>query len=205
MALHGGDGISTGHQARTLKLPGASQPAEDCTGTDASAGHGLKGGSLGPSGRLGLWFEDSSPAWGQSRGRDGSRAAGAPPTRSPSCARMLLSGWGDGLAAFLRERPAVMPQCPPGPRPAVARGGGHRNFSTKEGYLLSPWAAGWCHRPTEFGSLWRQKEPNTQKPRLNKGCGGRAESWGPRGRTVQGERGRRLISYRRASVWPPGW
>lgn len=35
-----------------------------------------------------------------------------------------------------------------------------------------------------FGRIWRKKEPDAQKPRLNKACSGRAAPRGPGSRTV---------------------
>ena len=61
----------------------------------------------------------------------------------------------------------------PGPcNPVVL--GRHRNISIEEGALLSRGLREWCLQPTELWRNLEKKEPNAQRPRLNKASSGRA-------------------------------
>lgn len=54
----------------------------------------------------------------------------------------------------------------------------------------------------DFGSIWRKKEPNAQKPRLNKACRGRAAVWAAGAGRCEGAGAAWLLHYRRPASGP---
>lgn len=69
----------------------------------------------------------------------------------------------------------------PGERAELPHGG--RSLTLSRGCLSGVFS------PQNLGRIWRKKEPDAQKPRLNKACSGRAAAYGPGSRTARREGG----------------